>query len=83
VSGVATDERGVRDLIVYNGRQKLTFAGGGTEAQPAPTLPFSATAELSPGNNMLVIAVRDHDGLVTTTSIDVLQTPAVAQAPAK
>jgi hypothetical protein len=32
---------------------------------------------------MLVIAVRDHDGLVTTTSIDVLQTPAVAQAPAK
>lgn len=83
VSGVATDERGVRDLIVYNGREKLTFAGGGTEAQPAPTLPFSATAELSPGNNMLVIAVRDHDGLVTTTSIDVLQTPAVAQAPAK
>ncbi len=83
LSGVAYDDRGVRDLIVYNGRQKLTFAGGGTAAQPAPTLPFTATAELKPGNNMLVIAVRDHDGFVTTTSLDVLQTTAAAQAPAK
>jgi carboxyl-terminal processing protease len=81
VSGVAADERGVRDVVIYNGRQKLTFAGGGDEAHPAPTLPFSATAELAEGNNMLVIAVRDGDGLTTTRSLDVLRSPAVAQAP--
>jgi carboxyl-terminal processing protease len=83
ISGVATDDRGVRDVIIYNGRQKLTFAGGGDESHPAPTLPFTATAELTDGNNMLVIAARDADGLITTTSIDVLRTSAVAQAPAK
>ncbi len=83
VSGVAYDDRGVRDVIIYHGRQKLTFAGGGSDAEPSPTLPFTATAELEDGNNILVVAVRDHDGLVTTRSIDVLRAPAVAQAPAK
>lgn len=80
VSGVASDDRGVRDVIVYQGQQKLSYAGGSGKEHPVPTIPFTASADLTEGNNILVIAVRDVDGFTTTQSLDVLRRKAVASA---
>lgn len=81
ISGVASDDVGVRDVIIYQGGRKLAYAGGGTDNAPLPTVPFSATAELVEGTNLIVVAVRDVDGFTSTQSFDVLRRPAVATAP--
>ncbi|MSQ02990.1 MAG: PDZ domain-containing protein [Myxococcales bacterium] len=81
VSGVASDDVGVRNVIVYHSQQKLAYAGGGDAAHPAPTVPFSATADLDEGNNLIVIAARDGDGLTTTRTLSILQRPTLPQAP--
>ncbi len=81
VSGVASDDIGIRNVIVYHAQQKLAYAGGGDAAHPAPTVPFTATAELDEGNNLIVIAARDGDGLTTTRTLSILRRPALAQAP--
>lgn len=78
ISGVASDDRGVRDVIVYQGQRKLAYAGGGDASAPVPTVPFTASAELEEGNNILVIAVRDVDGFTTTAALDVAKAKAVA-----
>ena len=78
LSGVATDDRGVRDVIVYQGQRKLTYAGGGDVSAPVPSVPFTASAELGEGNTLFVIAVRDVEGFTTTASIDVARRPPVA-----
>ncbi len=81
LSGVATDEVGVRDVIVYQGTRKLAYVGGGGSATPLPTVPFTATAELTEGNNVIVVTTRDVDGFTATRSFDVLRRPTVAAAP--
>ena len=78
LSGVATDDRGVRDVIVYQGQRKLTYAGGGDASTPVPSVPFTASAELGEGNTLFVIAVRDVEGFTTTASIDVARAQPVA-----
>lgn len=70
VSGVATDDAGVRDVIVYHGSQKIAYAGGGSAA-PLTSVPFTATAKLEPGNNLVVVLVRDTNGLTMTRAVDV------------
>ncbi len=81
VSGVASDDISVRNVIVYHAQQKLAYAGGGDATHPAPTVPFSATAELDEGNNLIVITARDSDGVTTTRTLSILRRPALAQAP--
>ncbi len=80
LSGVVSDDDGVRDVILYQGQQKLAYAGGAGKEHPVPTLPFTASAELAEGNNILVIAARDVDGFTTTRGLDVLRRKAVASA---
>lgn len=78
VSGVATDDAGVRDVIVYHGSQKIAYAGGGG-GTPLTSVPFTATAKLEPGNNLIVVLVRDTNGLTATQAVDVfLPGPAAA-----
>ncbi len=82
VSGVATDDTGVRDVIVYHGSQKIAYAGGGSGA-PLTSVPFTATARLEDGNNLIVVLVRDTSGLTTTHAVDVFRPgPASAAAAA-
>jgi hypothetical protein len=81
ISGVATDDTGIRDVIVYQGGRKLVYVGGGGSATPLSSVPFTATAELAEGNNVLVVTTRDVDGFTATRSFDVLRRPAVATAP--
>lgn len=78
VSGVATDDHGVRDVIVYLGENKIAYAGGGTDQSPVKSVPFSASARLADGNNLVVVLVRDTDGLTATHTVDVLASPPVA-----
>ncbi|MDP2309481.1 MAG: S41 family peptidase [Pseudomonadota bacterium] len=81
ISGVATDDVGVHDVIVYHGAQKIAYAGGG-EGTGLASVPFTATATLEPGNNLIVVLVRDSNGLTSTRAIDVYRPPtATAAAP--
>lgn len=80
VSGVATDDVGVRDVIVYHSGKKIAYAGGGAGDTPLRSVPFTATTALEEGNNLLVVLVRDVNGLTTTRSIDVYRPPVMAAA---
>ncbi len=72
ISGVVTDSRGIRDVIVYRGDQKLSYAGGG-DGTPLKSVPFSATTGLEEGRNVIVVYARDVDGLMTTRSVSVFR----------
>ncbi len=78
VSGTAADDGGVRDVIVYAGDEKVAYEGGGEAG--LPTVPFTASAELEEGNNLIFVVVRDNDGLTTTRAFDVFRPPAAAAA---
>lgn len=87
VSGVATDDKGLRDVIVYLGEQKLAYAGGGArgaggQVTPLKSVPFSATTELKEGRNIIVVYVRDSDGLLTTRAVSVFRPGATSSTPA-
>ncbi len=82
VSGVATDDSGVRDVIIYHGTRKVAYAGGG-DGTPLKSVPFSASTELEEGNNLLVVLVRDLSGLTSTRAVTVYRPPAqTASVPA-
>lgn len=80
ISGVATDDAGIRDVIVYHGAEKIAYAGGGGDGSAIKSVPFSATATLEPGNNLVVVLVRDINGLTSTRAVDVLRIEPVASA---
>lgn len=81
LSGVATDDVGVRDVVVYHGTRKVAYFGGG-DGTPLTSVPFTASAELEEGNNLFVVLVRDESGLTSTRSVEVYRAPArTAQAP--
>ncbi len=79
VSGVVTDDKGLRDVIVYRGDQKLSYSGGG-DGTPLRSVPFSATTALEEGRNLIVIYVRDTDGLTTTRAVSVFRPVTAAAA---
>lgn len=74
ISGVATDDVGIRDVIVYHGNKKIAYAGGG-DGTPLTSVPFTASSDLDEGNNLLVVLVRDTTGLTTTRAVDVYRPP--------
>ena len=82
---MATDDEGVRDVILYHvvdeDQQKIAYAGAGGGDAKLKSVPFSGTAELRAGSNLIVVLVRDTTGLVSTRAVDVLFTPPVAQVP--
>ncbi|MDP2313469.1 MAG: S41 family peptidase [Pseudomonadota bacterium] len=81
ITGLATDDVGVHDVIVYHGAQKIAYAGGG-DGTPLASVPFTATATLEPGNNLIVVLVRDSNGLTSTQALDVYRPPeSTAAAP--
>ncbi len=79
ISGSVTDDKGLRDIILYRGDEKIGYEGGagGTLKQ----VPFSATASLKDGVNLLVVLARDADGIVSTRSIPVYKPASVAAKP--
>ena len=74
VSGLATDDTGIRDVIVYHGARKIAYAGGG-DGVPLKSVPFSASADLEEGNNLFVVLVRDITGLTSSRAVTVFRPP--------
>lgn len=72
LTGVAKDDKGLRDVIIYRGGEehsgKVFYQGGDGTAQ---ALPFTVEAELEPGSNLFVVLVRDADGLTAIRSVEV------------
>ncbi|HJN75680.1 MAG TPA: MXAN_5808 family serine peptidase [Myxococcota bacterium] len=72
ISGVARDDAGLRDVIVYQkGTEddgKIFFQGGD---DGVTTLPFTVDARLEEGWNLFVVLARDGDGLTDITSVNV------------
>jgi carboxyl-terminal processing protease len=76
LSGAVTDDKGLRDVIVYAGDQKIAYESGGSGS--LSSVPFSATAEIEEGNTLLVVVARDKDGLSTTRAFDVYRPASTA-----
>lgn len=76
ISGVARDDAGLRDVIVYQkGVEhdgKVFFQGGD---DGVTTLPFTVDAELEEGWNLFVVLARDGDGLTDISSVNVWYDP--------
>jgi hypothetical protein len=77
VSGVVTDDRGLRHLMVFVGDDKVLYEGGGGPprsdgAGPGSvlrSLPFTADVVLAPGANQVTVLATDADGYTAARSI--------------
>jgi len=67
VSGLVTDDQGLRDVMIFHGSDKVFYRGGG---QGETSLPFSVERPLQPGSNLIVILARDAQGLTATRAVD-------------
>lgn len=77
VSGLVSDDLGLRDLMIFHGEDKVFYLGGG---HGETSLPFSVERSLEPGANLLVILARDEQGLTSTQAITVWYEEPEAQA---
>ena len=66
ISGLITDDRGIRDVMIFHGEEKVFYRGGQPETV---SIPFTADPTLEPGSNMLYVLARDHEGLSATWSV--------------
>ena len=66
ISGVVTDDKAVRHVMVFAGQDKAFFEGSGDRG--LVSLPFTADVELSPGTNVLSVLATDSDGFVSSRS---------------
>jgi carboxyl-terminal processing protease len=68
VSGLVTDDKGVADVMVFAGDNKVFYQGSRGE-HSVRSVPFTADIELDAGANTLSILVKDNQGLTTTKSV--------------
>lgn len=72
LSGVVKDDRGLRDVIIYQTSKddggKIFFQGG---SDGVTTLPFTVDARLETGWNLFVVVARDGDHLTDAQSVSV------------
>ena len=67
ISGMVNDDRGVRDVVVFQGEDKVFYRGGEAD----PMVPFTVEPSLEPDGNLFAIIARDDQGLTATRSISV------------
>ena len=77
VSGVVRDARGVAEVMIYQGDDKVFYRGGGAGDQ---SLPFSIDLTLENGENTVTILTRNTAGLVSSRTLDTFREPPEAQA---
>ena len=77
VSGVVRDDEGIRDVMIFQGEEKVFYRGGDGETT---VMPFAVDPRLEPGTNLVYVLARDERGLVATLPIDVWYRPPVATA---
>jgi hypothetical protein len=69
LSGVVTDDRGLRHVMVFVGDEKVFFESGTTGPSALRSLPYTANVVLSPGANQITVLATDVDGFVASRSI--------------
>lgn len=67
VSGMVRDDRGVQDVVIFHGEQKVFYRGG----EHDPIVPFTVEPELLKGSNLVAVIARDEQGLVSTRSLSI------------
>lgn len=68
VSGVVTDDRGLRYVMVFVDDNKVFFEGGGPTSS-LRSVPFTADVALSPGENLVTVLAADDQGFKTSRSM--------------
>jgi hypothetical protein len=72
LSGLVEDDKGLKDLLIYNGDEKVFYQGGGEGLR---ALPFTVDLDLKEGENLVVILARDEDGLTDIQSVNLFFDP--------
>ncbi|NIR99320.1 MAG: hypothetical protein GWO03_15265, partial [Gammaproteobacteria bacterium] len=67
LSGVASDDSGMRELLVFRNGRKVAYRPAISGS--ARRLPFSTTLSLRPGRNVIRLVARDADGMTTTRTL--------------
>ncbi len=68
LSGVVTDDEGLRHVMVFAGGDKAFYEGGGPDSA-LESLPFTADVQLEPGPNVLSVLATDRQGFVSSRSV--------------
>jgi len=68
ISGMVEEDRGLRDVMIFHGEDKIFYRGGRDETR---TLPFTVERAMTPGQNNFYVLARDRDGLTASTSLSV------------
>jgi len=69
LSGVVTDDRGLRHVMVFVGDDKVFFESGTTGTTALRSLPYTANVVLAPGANQITVLATDVDGFVASRSV--------------
>jgi hypothetical protein len=71
LSGLVTDDQGLRDVMVYLDDQKVFYRGG----DRGGGIPFTVETTLKEGSNRLVVLARDQTGLLSSQSVSIYVPP--------
>ena len=72
LSGVVEDDKGLEDVIIFHGEDKVFYQGGGDSIR---SVPFTVDLQLQEGENLLVILSKDSEGLTDIQSLNVFFDP--------
>ena len=73
LSGLVSDDTGIRHVMVYGAEDKLFYQGGGEVA--VRSVPFTADVPLQDGANVLTVIAQDDQGLTSTRSVVTYKRP--------
>ena len=79
LSGVVTDDRGLANVMVYVGDDKVFFEGAGPTSA-LRSLPFTADIALVPGANLITVLATDDQGFVASQAVVATNGDAVVAA---
>jgi hypothetical protein len=80
ISGVVSDDVGLKYVMVYLGEDKVFFQGGVSGAH-LKSMPFTADLALKPGSNTVSVLATDEDGFTSTKAVSTFWVdPSVAKA---
>jgi len=65
ISGKVEDPHGIRDIMIYQGDDKVFYLGGDNKSF---SLPFSVDGSLKAGSTLFVVLARDETGLSSTAA---------------
>jgi carboxyl-terminal processing protease len=68
ISGVVEEDRGIRDVMIFHGENKIFYRGGNDKTR---TMPFTVEQGMKAGPNSFFVLARDKDGLTASRMLSV------------